>query len=118
VDPDDGAVDDRVLEVRIIRQALEKTLEDALLRPSAKAPEDRVPAPERFVQVAPGRARSGDPEDGFEKQPVVRRGAARVARLAGQQRRDPLPLHIAQDIRYKADLHFSALNQISPLKGI
>jgi hypothetical protein len=97
VDPDDGAVDDRVLEVRISRQALEKTLEDALLRPSAKAPEDRVPAPELFVQVAPGRARAGDPQDGFQKQAVVRRRTTGVAGLAREQRRNPLPLRIAQN---------------------
>jgi hypothetical protein len=98
VDPDDGAVDDRGFEVRVIGQALEETLENTLVCPSSKAPEDRVPVAKPLGQIAPGRTRAHQPQHRLDKQPVVDRRAARVAGLARQQRRNPLPLRIAQDV--------------------
>jgi hypothetical protein len=96
VDPDDGAVDHRVLEVGVSRQSLENTFEYALRGPSSEAFEDRVPKPEFVGKVTPGRAGAGDPEDGFDEEPIVRGGATRVAGLAGKQRSDPIPLRVLQ----------------------
>jgi hypothetical protein len=42
VDADDGAVDQRILEIGIAGEDVEETLEDASLRPAAKAPEHAV----------------------------------------------------------------------------
>jgi hypothetical protein len=96
VDPDDGAVDDRVLEVRIAGQTAENHLEDAIQCPSSETLEDRIPIPESRGQVAPRRAGAGDPQHRFEKAPIILAGAAGVANLAGKQRRNPLPLLVAQ----------------------
>ena len=97
VDADDGAVDQGVLEIGIARQGLEEAFEDPFLHPAAKAPEHTVPVAECLGQVAPGRPGPGHPEHRLEDQPVVGRGATGIPRLAGQQRRDPLPLIILQD---------------------
>ena len=83
VDPDDGAVDDRVLEVWISRQALEKTLVHAFLGPSLEALGDHIPLPEAIVQITPRRARARDPEHGFEEQAVVLPRTSRIPGLAG-----------------------------------
>ena len=61
VDPNDGAVDQRVFEIRIARKHREERLEDAVHDPTPEALEDRVPVPERRVEIAPGRAGAHDP---------------------------------------------------------
>jgi hypothetical protein len=88
---DDRAVNEYVLEVELVRQRVENTLEDARKRPAAEALEDAVPIAEALRKVAPGRSRPGPPENGFEKSPVVRRSGAGIGRLAGQHVLDPRP---------------------------
>jgi hypothetical protein len=83
VDPDDGAIDDRVLEIGIAGQARENPLEAALQGLSAKALEDRVPVAECRGQVAPRRARARDPQYRFQEQPVVLSRPTRITGLAG-----------------------------------
>jgi len=49
-------------------------------------------------QVGPRSPAAKDPEDRVDKQAVVRRRAARIARLAQQQVRNPEPVVIADFI--------------------
>src|SRR6202043_3907241 len=86
--------------------------------PAAEAPEDRIPKPEWVGKIAPGCTRAGDPEHGFEEAPVVGRRWSWVPGLAG--RRGAIRSHCESfnTLRIKADLHFSALNQISQQRGI
>jgi hypothetical protein len=54
---DDGAVDDQVLEVGIVRHGLEDTLPDSLLvAPAAEAAEHAVPIAKDLRQIAPRRS--------------------------------------------------------------
>ena len=109
VDPDEGGLDEGVLEIRVAGEALEDPFEDALHGPSAEALEDRVPVAEPLVEVAPGRARAGDPQHGFEEAAVVVSGAARVADFAGEQGRDALPLFIAQHVSVQGSPPWASL---------
>src|SRR6185437_7732627 len=117
VDPDDRAIDDRVLEIRVAGQALEDVLEDALQRPPAEALEDRVPVPELAMEIAPGRSGASKPQHRFEKAPVILPGAAGVADFPGKQRRDPLPLCVAQDASIQGWPPFSSLESDFAQKG-
>jgi hypothetical protein len=94
--PPDGRVDDQVFEVRIIGQGLEKTLPNPGPRPAPEAPVDTVPRAEVSGQIAPRRAGARDPQDGIDKQPRVCARATGIALLAGNQRRNPRPLRVAQ----------------------
>src|SRR3712207_6735117 len=109
VDPEDSGVDDRVLEIRVVGEVLEDLFKDAFQGPSAEALEDRVPVAEPVVEVAPARARAGDPQHGLEKEPVIVSRAARVAHFTGQQGRDALPLLITQNASLQGWPPFSSL---------
>jgi hypothetical protein len=99
--PDDGLVDDHVLEVRVIGQGVEKTLPDTALRPARETPEGAVPVTEHRRQIAPRRGGSGDPKHGFHEQTVVAGRDAAVGRLAlaGAARSAPTDGRSAPDER-------------------
>lgn len=117
MDPDDGAINERVFEVWVLGQVLEDGLEDALQSPSAEAAEGRVPIPELFMQIAPGSARAGNPEYRFKKEPIVGRPTAGITAFTRQQRRDPLPLLLAQDIPIQGQPPFSSLESNVSAEG-
>ena len=77
--------------------ALKRILEHTFHRPAAKAPEDRIPPPKFRMQIPPRRAGAGNPKNRFEKAAVILAAATRIAGLARKQRRNPLPLLIAQN---------------------
>src|SRR5215212_9661222 len=81
---DDGAVDQGVLEVRLVRHAPEDAIEDLGPHPAAEALEDAVPLAEALRQVAPRQAGADPPQHRLQEQPVVLGGHAAVRRLAGQ----------------------------------
>jgi hypothetical protein len=93
---DDCAVDQGVFEIGVLRQRFENPFEGTVERPSAEALPNREPLAERLWQIAPRRTGTHDPQHRFDKQPVVLPGPARVALLAGHQRRDAFPLPIGQ----------------------
>ena len=97
MDADDGAVDERVLEIRIAGESMEDVLEYVGLRPTAKASEHAVPVPEHLGQVPPGRPGAHHPQHCLQEQPVICSRATGITGLAGQQRRDTFPLLILQD---------------------
>ena len=111
VHPDDGAIDDHVLEVRVVRKGLEEPIEHASLDPSAKAL--KVPVPESLGKVAPRRSNTHNPENSFDEQPVVRSRAARIPDFSRKKRREPLPLIIAQYPTVQGHLLLVTLKQIS-----
>jgi hypothetical protein len=116
VNPDDGAIYDRVFEIRIGGQALENLLEDAALGPAAKAAEHGVPASEQRGQVAPRRACPHNPENRFEEQAVVRRGSPGIAGFTWQKRANPLPLRVAQQHPVQGWPPFSSLESLFAMK--
>ena len=118
MDPDVRAIDEHIFEVGIIGHCPENSFPHACLRPSPKASVHAVSFAKRDRQITPWRASARDPQDCFDKQPIIRRGAAGIPFLTRQLRRHPFPLIVAQRRANKADLHFSALNQRSVALGI
>jgi hypothetical protein len=110
VHSDDGSIDDHVLKIRIVRQGLEDPIEHATLDPSAKAL--KVPVPETLGKVAPRRPDTHNPENSFDETPVVRPRASRIPHFSRKQRRDPLPLIIAQNSTFQGHLLLATLKQI------
>lgn len=90
------AVDQDISEIGIVAERLENPLPDPILRPAPEARIDGEPLAERFRQIAPRRAGARNPKKRFDKEPVVTPAAARVAGLARQLWRDPLPLAVTQ----------------------
>ena len=117
VDPDDGAVDHHVLEVQVSGQNTENPFEYALHCPSSEALEDRIPVPELGMQIAPRRAGPSNSQNRFQKPPVVGAGATGIARLAGEERRNPLPLVVVQYPSVQAWSPFSSLESDFAPKG-
>jgi hypothetical protein len=113
VHPDDGALNDDGLQVRLVRQGREDPIEHASLEPSAKALKDRVPVPESLGKVAPGRSDTHNPENSFDEKPVVRSRAARILDFSRKKRCDPLPLILTQYPTVQAHLLLATLKQIS-----
>jgi hypothetical protein len=109
VHPDDGAIDDHVLEVRVVRQGLEDPIEHASLDPSAKALKDRVPVPESLGKVAPRCPDTHNPKNRFDEKPVVRSRAARILNFSWKKRCNPLPLIITQYTTFQGHLLFGNL---------
>ena len=93
--PHDSGVDHHVLVVVIARQQPENALENAALRPPIKALVDDLPIAETLWQIAPGNAGTIAVNNGFDEQPIVRRGAADMPLATGQKILDPLPLVVA-----------------------
>jgi hypothetical protein len=85
-------VDHHVFVVVIARQQLENTLENPTLRPPTEALVDDLPIAEALWKVSPRNAGAISVQDGFHKQPIIRRRAANVAFAAGQKILDPIPL--------------------------
>src|ERR1700693_547314 len=105
--PHDGSVNHHVFVVVITCQQLKNALENAALRPSAKALVHDLPVAEPRRQITPRNTSSISVENGFDEQPIVRRSATDMAFTAGQKILDPLPLVVSQS---KA-LHGSALRK-------
>jgi hypothetical protein len=88
----DGRVDHHVFVVVIARQQLE----NAAFRPSAEALVHDLPVTETRRKITPGDSRSVSVKNGFDEQPIVRRIAADMAFMAGQEILDPIPLVVSQ----------------------
>lgn len=76
-------------------------------RPSACSAGGVLPIPGSLRQVAPGNAGTIAIEHGFDEAPVVLPGDTAIAKFAGQQILDPVPLIIAQSVA----AHRSACSQ-------
>jgi hypothetical protein len=93
--PHDSGVDHHVFVVVIIRQQLENALENPALRPPIEALVNDVPRAKTLWKIPPRHAGSKSKEYGFNKQPIIRGGAANMALAAGKKILDPIPLVIA-----------------------
>jgi hypothetical protein len=105
--PHDGGIEHHVFVVVVAGQQLENALENAALRPSAKALMHNLPVAEPRRQLTPGDAGPISIKNRLDKQSIVRRVAADVAFAARQKILDPFPLVVSQS---KA-LHGSALHK-------
>ena len=92
----DGAVDDQVLEVRVVGHRCEDAPPDALLTPATEAPEDAVPVAEHLGQVSPGLASPHDPQHTLDEHPVVASCRALLVGPTDDQARHPIPSSVAQ----------------------
>jgi hypothetical protein len=97
VDLHDGAVDERVFEIRLAGQFPEHRVKYPAQGPPAEALPNREPLPEALRQIAPGRTRAHDPQHPLERRTIVAAGAPGVAFLARKERRDALPLRVRQN---------------------
>jgi hypothetical protein len=98
VDLDYGGVDHRVLHVGLVRDGIKKTFENIGFNPVSIPLEDGVPGPEQRRQIAPRAAGSRDPQDRFDKPPVILTAATGVRLLPPAMRLHFRPLGIAQHI--------------------
>jgi hypothetical protein len=98
-----GAVDEHLFKIRILRQLSEDTMPDTTPRPTGKALINTVPGPELAWQITPWTAGAGNPQTRFNEKPIVGRCTARITGLAWQQRRYPLKLIIAHPHTYHPD---------------
>jgi hypothetical protein len=73
------------------RQGLEETLKNFSIAPARIQRQTRVPLAELFEQIAPPRAGSGDPQNAFERPPVVHGWAAGAPTLGRQERHEQCP---------------------------
>jgi hypothetical protein len=96
VDPDERAINEDIFEIGIVAERLENPLPNALLRPAPEACICRKPLAERCRQIAPRRSRPRNPENRFDKEPVVMSAAAGIPGFTRQFRRNPLPLLVVQ----------------------
>jgi len=94
VRPHDGGVDDKVFEVGIFNQGIEKTLPNALLCPSAEALEYAVPVAKLSRQIAPRCSGANQPKHSVDEQPVVLAVPPFVTFLTWNERFDAPPLRI------------------------
>lgn len=91
-----SAVDERLFEIRILRQVGKDAMPYASPRPTGKALIDTVPRTELPGKIAPRASGAGNPQHRLDEQPVVGCGPARIAGLARQQRGYPLKLIVTQ----------------------
>jgi hypothetical protein len=78
-----GAVDHRVLVVRLTRQVLEDPGPHAGFAPATEPGVDLVPVAKAFRQIAPGYTGAVAVENGFDEQAIVLGGDADMALTAG-----------------------------------
>lgn len=71
VGADNGAINHDPFTIRLTSKSFEDPLPDTAPVPPIEAGEDRVPGPEAFGQIPPGRACPVFPEDGFDDWTVV-----------------------------------------------
>ena len=116
----DGAVEDQVLEVRVVRQGREDAVPHALGGPAAEPPEGAVPAAEGLRQVAPGRAGAHDPQHPLDEHAVVVAGRAGRLRPPQDEARYPHPPRVVQQQtvdRAQDDPPKSSLKSRQPTEG-
>ncbi len=92
----DRRVYDEVLEIGILAYLFEDARPNPMLRPPRKAPPNRVPLAEFRRQITPRRPSATQPQNRFDKAPIVLPVTTRIALLPRNERRNPLPLCIAQ----------------------
>jgi len=110
VDLDDGGIHHGVFHVWLVRDGIEKPLEDVGFHPVAEALEYSVPFAENGWQIAPGTACASNPKNRFDKQAVVGSNASSIARLAQAMRRHLRPLGVSQN----KSLHPPLENTLNP----
>jgi len=91
-----GAVDhlDSVLAFTAVVQRLQDNVPDPGNRPAAELAIDRTPLAEMLVQITPGHACAGNPEDAIKDHPVVHRRPAAACSRTHQKRRKERPFLI------------------------
>jgi hypothetical protein len=93
VGADHGGVQDQPLQVGIAQDG-HHPRPDALGRPAVEAPPLAIPVAEPLGKITPRGARAGHPKDGIEESSVVFGDTAVLARLAGEQVLDTVPIGI------------------------
>ena len=101
---DDGGVDHRVFQVRLIRAGLEELHEDIGLAPVAEAAKRRAPVPEMGRKVTPWTAGADNPEHRLDKAPVIAAAASGVGELTQTMLLHLRPLGVRQYIAIHQEL--------------
>ena len=82
MDPADRSVDHHIFEIGGVREGQQDAFPYALFCPTPEARVDGEPVAELAGQIAPGRARAGDPQDRLDKQPIILSIAPWITRLS------------------------------------
>jgi hypothetical protein len=108
---DDRGVDHHVFGVGVAGQAIQNTIENAALAPSAEALVGAFPGTKMPRQIAPGNARPIAVENRVNEKPIVSSRAADIPLTPGKKILNPIlnpiPLIISQSI----PIHWSALKK-------
>lgn len=116
----DGAIDERLFKIGILRQEREDSMPDTVSRPSGESLVDAVPRAELGGKITPGTARPGNPQHGLNKFSIIGRRTSRIAGLAWQKSGDTLELIIAQtqtdhpDLSKKSECEHKSTSVNSP----
>ena len=97
VDFDDGGIDHGVFHIGIAGEGVEQPFPDIRLHPVAEAREYAVPVAQRWWQITPGAASSGDPQYSLDKPSVVLASTTGIARFAKTKRLHLRPLGVSQN---------------------
>ena len=84
------------LGVRLSLELREDMVPYSGLGPAVEAGGDALPGTKLLRQIAPGRSRAVDPQDGFDHSAMILGGAARFRCLWWQKRTYLLPLLVGQ----------------------
>lgn len=92
----DSTVDVKEFDVGGGGESLEDVLPYAFVGPAVVADVDAMPVSEIGRKISPWRTGAVDPENRFEKEPIVPGGDASVRWFPGQERFDLGPLFVAE----------------------
>ena len=70
--PDDGAIENEMLHIRVVGKVLMHVVPNIVVRPAGKALVDTIPGAILCWQQPPLRAATGDPQDAFDKPTALR----------------------------------------------
>jgi hypothetical protein len=113
VGANDGRVDEDLAKASFSAERGEHPMPHARARPAREALVRTVPQAELSWQIAPRAARTRNPENRLDEQPVIRSTAAAVTDLARQQSFDLLPLVISKLLSHRTSNPFNRLEAYS-----
>jgi hypothetical protein len=102
--PNNCRIEQQFSEVGLLQLA-EDGLPHTCFRPTVETLKCRVPAAKTRGKVAPRGARSSNPDDRVDEQPIVRSASPRIPLASRKETLDPVPLFVR---KFVASAHAAA----------
>ena len=106
VDLDDSGINHGVFHVRFVGARLEKPKENIGFDPITIPLEGSVPVAEKARKIAPRAARPCNPQNRFDKAPIIATAATGIGRLPEAMRFHLRPLGVRQNKSFHDKLRF------------